>query len=114
LAGFLFLNNLKTHVHLLNIKSYAASAVFQDVMEGSLNKFFKERRLSKMLANLCDHYIVCGAGQTGKSVVTELQRAKVPYVVIEKDPEKWSLCRKEKFLFSMAMLLMMKCWKKCK
>ena len=44
--------------------------------------------MNKMLTELSNHFIVCGAGETGKSVIKELQRAKVKYVVIESDQGK--------------------------
>lgn len=72
----------------LGIVTYGVSVVFKDVIEGNFIKYIKARQLDKMLNNLVDHYIVCGAGQTGKSVVAELQKAKVPYVIIETDREK--------------------------
>lgn len=53
-----------------------------------INKFLRSRRMNKMLSKLNNHFIVCGAGETGKSVIKELQRAKVNYVVIESDYEK--------------------------
>ena len=32
-----------------------------------------------------DHFIVCGYGQVGKTVVEQLDRMKVPFVLIERD-----------------------------
>lgn len=72
----------------LGIVTYGIGDLFRTVMEGNLTKFLKERRMSKMLTELNNHFIVCGAGETGKSVIKELQRAKVQYVVIESNPEK--------------------------
>lgn len=72
----------------LGIVTYGISDLFKTMMEGNLNKFLKVIRMNKMLTNITNHYIVCGAGETGKSVINELQRAKVKYVVIESDQEK--------------------------
>ena len=72
----------------LGIVTYGISDLFKTMMEGNLNKFLRERRMNKMLTELNNHFIVCGAGETGKSVIKELQRAKVKYVVIESDQEK--------------------------
>lgn len=72
----------------LGIVTYGISDLFKTMMEGNLNKFLKVIRLNKMLTNLHNHYIVCGAGETGKSVIKELQRAKVKYVVIDSNQEK--------------------------
>jgi len=37
-----------------------------------------------------DHFIVCGYGQVGRTVVEQLQRMKIPFVLIERDE---ALCR---------------------
>lgn len=44
-----------------------------------------------MLQHIAGHYIVCGAGRVGRSVVLELQRAGAKVVLIDNDPErlKW-------------------------
>ena len=34
-----------------------------------------------------DHFIVCGYGQVGRTVVEQLERMKVPFVLIERDQE---------------------------
>jgi len=34
-----------------------------------------------------DHFIVCGSGQVGKTVVEQLERMKIPYILIERDEE---------------------------
>lgn len=80
----------------LGIVTYGIGGMFRALMEGSLNQFFKERRMGKMLTELCDHYIVCGAGETGMSVIKELQRAKVKYVVIEGNQEKVESLQEQK------------------
>lgn len=72
----------------IGIVTYGIGDMFRTVMEGNLNKFLRERRMSKILMELNNHFIVCGAGETGKSVIKELQRAKVQYVVIESNQEK--------------------------
>lgn len=46
------------------------------------------RKMDKIIANLKDHYIVCGFGRMGKQIVKDFQAAAVPYVVIEWNPEQ--------------------------
>lgn len=43
--------------------------------------------MENKIAGLKD-YFMCGAGQTGQSVIERFQRSKVLFVVIEKDEEK--------------------------
>lgn len=50
------------------------------------------------IENLRDHFIICGYGQVGRTVVDQLKRLKIPFVLIESNE---GLCRellKEKIL----------------
>ncbi|MEI6667236.1 MAG: potassium channel protein [Acidobacteriota bacterium] len=58
------------------------------VVEGGLHQRLKRRRRQRMLEQLRDHFIVCGYGRIGGTIVEELRRQHVPYVVIERDPER--------------------------
>jgi voltage-gated potassium channel len=44
--------------------------------------------MKRMIANLQDHFIVCGFGRVGRGAAAELQQAGVPLVVIDRDPER--------------------------
>jgi len=56
-----------------------------------LADYFGRRRRTRMLQHIEGHYIVCGAGRVGRSVVLELLRGGVQVVLIDNDPErvKW-------------------------
>ena len=56
-----------------------------------LTDYFDQRRRTRMLQHIAGHYIVCGAGRVGRSVVLELLRAGAKVVLIDNDPErlKW-------------------------
>jgi voltage-gated potassium channel len=56
-----------------------------------LADYFGQRRRTRMLQDIAGHYIVCGAGRVGRSVVLELRRAGAKVVLIDNDPErvKW-------------------------
>jgi voltage-gated potassium channel len=60
-----------------------------------LADYFGRRRRVRMLSGLSNHYIVCGTGRVGRSVVEELFRNDVPVVVIDnsEDRAKWALDR---------------------
>src|SRR5471030_1160691 len=58
------------------------------VVEGGLPKRLERRRYQRMLEHLNDHFIICGYGRIGRIVGIELQRQKIPHVVIERDPER--------------------------
>jgi voltage-gated potassium channel len=58
------------------------------VVEGGLPKRLAQRRTARMLDNISDHFIVCGYGRIGSIVAHEFQRQEVPFVIIERDPER--------------------------
>jgi voltage-gated potassium channel len=62
---------------------YALRTIGQFILEGQLKRYFGRRSMEKILKKLNDHYIVCGFGRVGRSVCQELERNKVPFVVIE-------------------------------
>lgn len=58
------------------------------VIEGELQHRWERRRRERMLDELRDHFIICGYGRIGGIIVEEFRRQGVPYVVIERDPER--------------------------
>lgn len=44
--------------------------------------------MEKQIKRMKDHYILCGAGQTGQSVIERFQRSRVPFIVVERHEEK--------------------------
>ena len=62
---------------------YTLSMITAFIVEGDLTKGFRRRRMQKRIDAMHDHFIVCGAGQTGTSVIRELSGADRPCVAIE-------------------------------
>jgi voltage-gated potassium channel len=58
------------------------------VVEGGLPKRLQRRRYGRMLDTIKDHFIICGYGRIGRIVALQFQRQQVPYVVIERDPDR--------------------------
>jgi voltage-gated potassium channel len=67
---------------------YTATLIATLIVEGGLHRRFEQRRFTRMLQDLKDHFIVCGAGRIGSIIATELKQQAVPFVVIERDPER--------------------------
>lgn len=72
---------------LMGVSFVAFTLAFfsQILLDGNLLEAYRRRRLKKRLDQLEKHYIVCGYGQMGQIIVHELQRYKIPVVVIEND-----------------------------
>src|SRR5205085_4791285 len=54
--------------------------------------YFGRRRRDRMLRNISGHYIVCGAGRVGRSVIHELLRSEANVVLIDNsvDRARWA------------------------
>jgi voltage-gated potassium channel len=63
----------------------AASTIVQSVVQSELVSTFGQRRQSKKMSKLHDHYIVCGSGRVGSHLARDLQRADEEFVIVEKD-----------------------------
>lgn len=79
---------------------YAFSAIMTFVVEGELTDILRRKRVQKEIDRLKEHYIVSGAGDTGRHVIEEFIRTKLPFVVIEKDKSRLEkIAPLEKLLF---------------
>lgn len=59
------------------------------IVELDLGNALRKRRTLKKVRKMNNHVIVCGAGRTGSQVVEELLMAGSPFVIIERDPERY-------------------------
>jgi voltage-gated potassium channel len=66
---------------------YAVTLFVARLVESGLSHRWEERRRTRMIHDLANHYIVCGFGRIGSIIVEELRRQDVPFVIIERDPE---------------------------
>ncbi len=60
-------------------------ALTQALLEFELIKVFGRRRMEREVANLKNHYIICGAGRVGHSVARELALKPCPFVIVESE-----------------------------
>ena len=66
----------------------AVSTIVQSIVQSELVETFGQRRQSKRVSKLRNHFIVCGSGRVGSHLVRDLQRSNETFVVIEKDPQR--------------------------
>jgi voltage-gated potassium channel len=60
----------------------------QFIIEMELGDVLGKRRNKRMIEKLNDHFIICGFGRVGRGAAAELQHSGVPFVVIDRDPER--------------------------
>jgi voltage-gated potassium channel len=53
-----------------------------------MTDYFGRRRRDRMLKNIKGHYIVCGAGRVGRSVIQELLRSEATVILIDNKVER--------------------------
>lgn len=66
----------------------AVGATTQTIIELELSQYFVKRRVRRMIDKLDDHFIICGFGRVGRGAANELQRAGVPFIVIDNQDDK--------------------------
>jgi voltage-gated potassium channel len=65
---------------------YALTLVAAGIIESRLHPRIQEKRRARMIDQLSDHFILCGAGRIGLIIADEFRRQGVPFVVIDHDP----------------------------
>lgn len=70
------------------IVSTFAASLTAAILEGRLSNSIRRRRNMKTLANIADHQIVCGLGETGISAARELRATGRPFVGVDSDASR--------------------------
>lgn len=68
--------------------AFALTRITQFVTSGEINKYFKTRRIMKIIDKLQGHVIICGYGRNGQQASLTLKIHNVPFVIIEKSEER--------------------------
>ena len=67
--------------------SYLFSTFVALLVDADLNAALRRKRMDKKIAEMREHYIVCGIGRVGSNVAQELQKTHRKFVVIESDKQ---------------------------
>lgn len=65
--------------------AYALSSVTAFWVEAHIFGLWRKRRMERRIAELHDHIIVCGGGNTASHIAEELLLTRTPFVIIERD-----------------------------
>ncbi len=57
------------------------------LIEGQFGTTLGRRQMKNRIARLKEHFIVCGYGQVGQEIAGVFAEEKVPFVIIDKDPD---------------------------
>ncbi|MGD8266840.1 MAG: potassium channel protein [Desulfobacterales bacterium] len=83
----------------IGLGTYTLGLFVRLLVEGELQYYLGRRKLRKNIADLKDHYIICGFGRIGRIVCEELMHAGIPFVVIEHDACKIEALEENKYLY---------------
>ena len=71
----------------VGIGGYAVSSFAAFIVEGNFNQFMRDKRIFKQIDQMNNHTILCGAGKVGRKAALELFKTRIPFVVIDQNPE---------------------------
>ena len=74
---------------------YSASMVTAFIIDGKVGLLFKERAKMKKISEMKNHFLVCGAGETGQHVVQEMLYSGARFIVIDKDEKRLKLLKEQ-------------------
>ncbi len=67
---------------------YALTSTVQSIVQSELVAAFGQRRRSRKMSKLRNHFIICGAGRVGSHLIRDLLQTRELFIVIERDPQK--------------------------
>jgi voltage-gated potassium channel len=71
----------------VGVMAYCLTRIVEFLFQRSLTNVLGRRAMAKKIDRMKQHSIICGYGRTGSRVVSELQSANKPFVVIEENEE---------------------------
>ena len=67
---------------------FFTSSLVQFMTLGQIDRLIGARRMQGDIAHLSDHTVICGYGRIGRMLAAELQRGKLPFVVVDSSAER--------------------------
>lgn len=83
----------------ISLLTYTLGQVARIFVEGELRKILGRRKLEKQIAELKDHYIICGYGRIGSIIAKELVQADIPVIVLDQNPESIEALEADNILY---------------
>ncbi|MAT71157.1 MAG: potassium channel protein [Planctomycetaceae bacterium] len=77
---------------------YAVSLLVQAAVEGELHKALGARRMTREIAQLNNHVIICGFGRMGENLAERLHRKEVAFVIVEREESRIAEAADEGYL----------------
>lgn len=72
----------------LGTVGYLFTSIVSSLLEGDLRKAWRRRKMEERMDKMENHYIICGAGETGYNSIKQFERSNVDFIVIDRDEVK--------------------------
>jgi voltage-gated potassium channel len=72
----------------VGIMLQTVTVIAQVVLEREFGELLGRRKSKRMIEQLKNHFIICGFGRVGRGAAQEMQRAGVPFVVVDNDEHR--------------------------
>lgn len=72
----------------LGTVGYLFTSIVSSLLEGDLKKAWRRRKMEERMTNMKNHYIICGAGETGYNAIKQFEASKADFIVIDNDEAK--------------------------
>lgn len=82
----------------LFIVGYGVTSLISTLFEGEFKIVWRKRRMEQKMREMKDHFIVCGAGDVGHTVIKNLKEYKTDFVVIDENEKIIEELQKEGFM----------------
>jgi len=83
----------------ISVGTYTISMIVRWFVEGELRKIFGRLKVQKQIAELNNHYIICGFGRIGRIICSELYTDDIEFVIIDQDLSSAEEFERQKYLF---------------
>ena len=82
----------------LAVVGYGLTTVAATLFEGRFQKAWRLKLMEAKISNLKNHYIICGAGETGYTAIKSFLNSRLDFVVIEKNSVRAEELKREGIL----------------
>src|SRR4051812_2564449 len=79
--------------------AYTLAGFIQFLTEGEIQRLLGHQRMRRQIETLSGHTIVAGFGRVGSLVCDELTAAEIPFVVIDRAPERVAEIERQGYLY---------------
>lgn len=95
-VGFSEVHPLDSHSRLFTIAliilgvlniGYIVNRFTEAMIQGYFQEGLRNRQRRRVIDQLDNHYILCGYGRTGHQIALEFAAEKIPFVIVDHDPE---------------------------